>query len=180
MHGVRYVITIIEIAGPRPVREEQTDVLASHIGKALNSLEDVKVGRPLKVAEVRVPRCFRCLELGHTVANCPCSKTCADRCYRWGEQGHVAKKCGQSVPNCPLCADIRRRSDHVLGSKNCAPQDNRSMRREAKYYGPPSSKRAAPQRSNPPSSMGEKASNSLGKSREGARPPRKKVRGATR
>lgn len=44
--------TIIEIAGSRPDKEDKADVLASHIQKALDGWEDVKVGRPHKVAEI--------------------------------------------------------------------------------------------------------------------------------
>lgn len=39
----------------------------------------------------RPPRCYRCLEQGHTVANCPYSNDRADRCFRCREQGHVTK-----------------------------------------------------------------------------------------
>lgn len=68
------------------------------------------------------PWCYKCLERGHTIANCPCSKNRADKCYRCGEQRHVTKKCDPSVPNCPLCLDVGKRSDHILGSRNCTPR----------------------------------------------------------
>lgn len=99
-------------------------------------------------------RCYRCLERGHTMANWPCSKDRTDRCYRCGEQGHITKKCGRNVPNCPLCSHVGRRSDLVLESKNCAPQDNRRVMRESAPKAAQTSKRAA-QSSPPPT--GEEA-----------------------
>lgn len=75
--------------------------------------------------DARPLRCFKCLAKGHTRETCLGSEDRSDWCYRCGESGHVARSCA-TPPRCPICADIGRKADHVLGGKDCASPPKRT------------------------------------------------------
>lgn len=63
-------------------------------------------------------QCYRCLQKGHTVAQCGGGPDRSKCCYRCGEQGHVAKD-SAAPTRCLVCADLGRKADHRAGSKSC-------------------------------------------------------------
>ncbi|XP_070519750.1 uncharacterized protein [Cardiocondyla obscurior] len=71
-------------------------------------------------------RCYKCLERGHTKDRCPNSSDRSGLCYRCGESGHVARTCS-APPRCPICADIGRKADHILGGKTCTTQRRKGI-----------------------------------------------------
>ncbi|XP_070529994.1 uncharacterized protein [Cardiocondyla obscurior] len=76
--------------------------------------------------DARPLRCFRCLEQGHTREKCPSAKDRSGLCYRCGSPEHIARVCS-AAPKCPICADIGRKADHVLGSKSCTTRKKRGI-----------------------------------------------------
>ncbi|GAB1859777.1 CCHC-type domain-containing protein [Camponotus japonicus] len=66
-------------------------------------------------------RCHKCLERGHVKERCPNPQDRSGRCYRCGGLEHVAKVC-TAPPRCPICADLGRKADHILGSQQCTTQ----------------------------------------------------------
>ncbi|XP_070526974.1 uncharacterized protein [Cardiocondyla obscurior] len=94
---------------------------ASEEGKLAIGWTRVKVA----LLDPRPMRCFKCLERGHTRERCP--NIAIDRsgkCYRCGNTGHVARVC-TATPKCPICTDIGRRADHILGGRQCTTQNKR-------------------------------------------------------
>jgi len=76
-------------------------------------------------ARVEAPKrrslqCFRCMERGHTIAQCGDGPDRIKHCYQCGEPGHVAKSCKTPV-RCAICASLGRAFDHHVGSKRCTP-----------------------------------------------------------
>ncbi|XP_070529923.1 uncharacterized protein [Cardiocondyla obscurior] len=78
----------------------------------------------ISLLEARPLRCHKCLEKGHAMNKCPEKIDRSGRCYRCGELGHVAKTC-TNQPNCPICSDIGRKANHVLGSQQCTTRNRK-------------------------------------------------------
>ncbi|XP_070530033.1 uncharacterized protein [Cardiocondyla obscurior] len=93
---------------------------ASEGGKLAIGWTRVKVA----LLDPRPMRCFKCLERGHTRERCPNKVDRSGKCYRCGNTGHVARVC-TATPRCPICADIGRRADHILGGKQCTTRNRR-------------------------------------------------------
>ncbi|XP_011866604.1 PREDICTED: uncharacterized protein LOC105561335, partial [Vollenhovia emeryi] len=64
-------------------------------------------------------RCYRCLVVGHTRAECTAERDRSGRCYRCGQEGHEVGECRGRVPKCPLCSDLGIPSRHTLGESGC-------------------------------------------------------------
>ncbi|XP_070529992.1 uncharacterized protein [Cardiocondyla obscurior] len=77
--------------------------------------------REIHPGNKRVNQWHECLERGHTKETCPNPIDRSGKCYRCAEPGHTAREC-TSAPRCPICMDIGRKADHVLGSKSCTTQ----------------------------------------------------------
>lgn len=74
-----------------------------------------RAGRPSAVLpNAGPPRCYVCLEAGHTAAGCGGAVDRSGRCYRCGARSHKLRSC-RAPPACPLCRDVGRPADHVLG-----------------------------------------------------------------
>lgn len=80
----------------------------------------------IDLLEARPLRCFKCLERGHVKERCPNPQDRSDKCYRCGDLDHVAKEC-TAPPRCPVCTDLGRKADHVLGSQQCTTQIRRGI-----------------------------------------------------
>lgn len=79
---------------------------------------------------------FRCLEKGHTMAQCGGGPDRSKCCYKCGEAGHVAKDC--AAPTwCLVCADFGRKADHRAGSKVCVSLKRRKKKAAKKLNPPP-------------------------------------------
>lgn len=94
--------------------------LSAESAARLIKIGHVKVGwirAKMRVCE-GIRRCYRCLETGHSQANCS-GPDRRDMCIKCGETGHKMREC-RSAPKCALCTDARRdRTDHLPGSKKC-------------------------------------------------------------
>ncbi|XP_024893959.1 uncharacterized protein LOC112468828 [Temnothorax curvispinosus] len=63
-------------------------------------------------------RCYRCQEMGHTIATCKSKNDRTGACYRCGETGHQANGC-EAPFKCAVCAGKGLPSNHRVGSKPC-------------------------------------------------------------
>lgn len=79
----------------------------------------------VELLDSRPLRCYRCLERGHVREQCTNPIDRSRRCYRCGGNDHMARNC-KDTPKCPLCADLNRPHNHVLGGEKCAPKQRRS------------------------------------------------------
>lgn len=75
----------------------------------------------VEMLEQRPFHYFRCLKKGSVRANCPCDVDRSGRCFRCGAKNHNAKDCTER-PKRPLCTDLKRKADHILGGAKCAPK----------------------------------------------------------
>lgn len=78
----------------------------------------------IALLEARPLRCHKCLEKGHVRERCPNPQDRSGQCYRCGAREHIAKECEVS-PKCPLCTDLGRKADHILGSRQCTTERRR-------------------------------------------------------
>lgn len=69
------------------------------------------------VLEPRPMKCFRCLELGHTLSRCVAETNRSDLCYRCGQHGHKSVSCSTAA----VCAAAGRPTKHHVGSIMCIP-----------------------------------------------------------
>lgn len=83
----------------------------------------------VEALEKRALQCFKCLKMGHTIAQCN-GPDRSNLCYRCGLPGHVARDC-RAPEHCPVCADLGRPAAHRAGTKPCA-----SPKGEKKKGGP--------------------------------------------
>lgn len=74
-------------------------------------------------------RCFRCLEQGHVKETCQNAVDRSGKCYRCNSRNHNARGC-TATPRCPLCIDLNRTHNYVLGSEQCAPKPKRIQGRQ--------------------------------------------------
>ncbi|XP_063362816.1 serine/arginine repetitive matrix protein 2-like [Cydia amplana] len=72
----------------------------------------------VSLLEERPMRCFRCLQTGHTGAQCIASEDYSNHCYNCGQPGHKRSACSGS-PQCILCHAAGKPADHKIGSKAC-------------------------------------------------------------
>jgi hypothetical protein len=105
---------------PRDQRLAVVDLDASS-GRKLLQRGKIKVGWVVCRVRTRVeiPRCFRCLEYGHTRRECK-GPDRSEACWKCGGAGHKSTTCSQA-PSCEACkkATDGRPSDHVQGSGAC-------------------------------------------------------------
>lgn len=73
----------------------------------------------------RALTCFRCLERGHTRAECRSSVDRSDLCYRCGGLGHKVQGCHLPI-RCPVCFDAGHAHNHRLGSLACNPRGRKN------------------------------------------------------
>jgi hypothetical protein len=78
------------------------------------------VSAKVEALQPRGLHCFRCLEKGHTKAQCNTTKDRSGRCYRCGQPGQTAAGCTVTL-SCLLCSDLGRPTEHRLGAPSCAP-----------------------------------------------------------
>lgn len=79
----------------------------------------------VRALDPRPLKCFRCLEGGHTRAQCTAQTDRSEFCYRCGKAGHKAASCS-AKPHCPICAEAKRPAEHSMGSKMCTPPKRRN------------------------------------------------------
>ncbi|XP_063532848.1 uncharacterized protein LOC134743387 [Cydia strobilella] len=76
----------------------------------------------------RPMRCFRCLQMGHTSAQCTATEDHSALCFRCGQPGHKRAACS-GPPSCVLCSAAGKPADHKMGSKACKnPRSKKDMR----------------------------------------------------
>lgn len=68
--------------------------------------------------KIKPRRCFKCMDYGHTAANCKSPNDYTNHCLRCGENGHKIKTC-EKQPMCLLCSNTTNNSDHVTGAFIC-------------------------------------------------------------
>lgn len=93
----------------------------------------LRVGWVMTQIDLLPPRplqCFKCLERGHTRAQCRSEEDRSGRCYRCGGDGHLLKNC-VAAPKCALCADRGKPADHRMGGPACHPPPAKRRRRKA-------------------------------------------------
>lgn len=69
-------------------------------------------------------QCFRCLEKGHTRANCRATVDRSHCCYRCGVAGHTAASC-TAPAQCMVCRDRGVPANHRWGGPACNPPKKR-------------------------------------------------------
>lgn len=68
-----------------------------------------------RVGGTWLPRCFKCLLLGHVGAGCTSAVSRGHLCYRCGSPGHTMVGCRMPL-RCPVCKDMGEvEVDHALG-----------------------------------------------------------------
>ena len=72
-------------------------------------------------------RCFKCVELGHSMANCPQQKPRCRRCNR----AHQTLDCRSSILKCGVCG-----GEHVRGRQGCKPREVEMLKEKLliQYY----------------------------------------------
>lgn len=65
-------------------------------------------------------RCFKCMAIGHTRKTCPSETDRSLLCFGCAAPGHKVREC-TDAPKCAICAELKLPSDHIMGSRTCAP-----------------------------------------------------------
>ena len=86
--------------------------------------------RLLEREQIKQPRCFKCLQVGHMATGCK-NEELGKVCYKCGGTDHLIRECCQE-PKCPLCSRTEGKdAKHILGNKGClgAVEDRSKSRR---------------------------------------------------
>ena len=81
------------------------------------------VAAKVEALKARPATCYRCMERGHTAANCT-SEINRSNCYNCGAEGHRAREC-RAPPRCLVCHDAGRPAGHRFGGRACNPPSTR-------------------------------------------------------
>ena len=117
------------------------------------------VAAKVEALKARPATCYRCMERGHTAANCTSEINRSNCCYNCGAEGHCAREC-RAPPRCPVCHDAGRPAGHRFGGRACNPPTTRRKKgaMEASAAAgealPPTPEAAKPSK---PSTLGQEA-----------------------
>lgn len=116
-------------------RDLRTAWIQCSIKAAIKLMEKrkVEVGWTTVICELmenKPLRCYRCLETGHSKANCRNTIDRSGTCFNCGARGHVASACS-NPPNCLVCRHYGKQANHRVGGYKCVPStiDERSNTR---------------------------------------------------
>lgn len=99
----------------------------------LSKMGKIRIGWSMikiELLNAREKQCFRCWKFGHLKYNCQTSIDRSRCCYRCGMEGHQVKVCTQNA-QCVICKELKKESNHRMGSLICANNRKTSIAKDA-------------------------------------------------